>query len=360
MQQISKGQLIVLVINILIPTAHIQVLLTSIKYAQEDAWLATTIGYLVVLVSLIIYWRLVRLYPEQNILQFTPQIVGNLMGKLFSSIFFGYSFLVATYTLQQFTTLMTTIVYRQISGSLFRILLMILVVYISSLGVEVIFRTSDFIFLAVGFVTVIIGLALVPEVNLELLKPVLNQDLTSLLQGAVTPVAFLGQVMMILFFNDLVKNKQKMLRDISLGLTFGFLFVVSFVVIGISIYGAEVASKLWFIPFVITRQVTYGGVLRVEIFLLVVWIGLIFIKLATFFWISRSSLSSLFDLEKEKFLNIPLAVLVVVFATSTWENIVEFQRYIETTYSSVLLIIQLFIPLLLYLIAVLKGKEGHN
>ena len=39
MRQISKTQLSILFINILIPTAHVQVLLTTIQEAKRDAWL---------------------------------------------------------------------------------------------------------------------------------------------------------------------------------------------------------------------------------------------------------------------------------------------------------------------------------
>ncbi|AGB42435.1 spore germination protein, amino acid permease [Halobacteroides halobius DSM 5150] len=362
MPQISKGQLAILLINVLIPTAHIQVLLNSIKYAGHDAWLAVSIGYIIALGIVLLSLKLMKRYPKQNILDFSSQILGSFLGKLIAFILFIYSFLVVVYVLEQFIVLITTMIYGQSSPMMFRVSLMALVVYSISLGVEGFFRTSSIIFSVVALITPLIAVGLLQQINFNLVFPILVQNPASIIRGAIVPSAFLGNAFLILFFNDLVDRSNKVTRVITIGLSVGFLFVASFVVVAISVFGVDLASKLFFIPFMITRLVKAGEMLlRQEIFMLVVWMGLIFVQLTTFFWISCTCLTSLFNLKNKKKYSIPLALLIINFASIGWDGIIELQNYVESTYSMLLIIIQVTIPLLLYIVAVVRGKnEGAD
>ncbi|GAB6099582.1 endospore germination permease [Halanaerocella petrolearia] len=359
MFQISKGQLAVLLINILIPTAHIQVLFIAIRYAKQDAWLATTIGYLVALVITFISLQLIKLYPDQNILEFSSDIMGSFLGKIVALVFFLYSFLVVVYVLEQFQLLMTIMVYQEFPPFFFKLAMISLVVYAVNLGAEVIFRVSDIIFITVILVTVFVGFGLVTEIDFSRVFPLLEEDMTSILQGSLMPIVFLGQVVIILFFGNLTDKSFKLSKTINIGLFVGFQLIIGFVIASISIYGVDLSSRFLFPPYMLTRFIEAGGmILRQEIFLLVIWIGLILIQATAFFWICRASLVSLFNLNHKNHFSIPLAILIIVLSHISFKGIVDFQIYVETTYSLIIASVQLLVPSLLYLVALIKGKGG--
>lgn len=361
MPQISKSQLAILFVNILIPTAHVQVLITTIKYAKQDAWIAVLIAYILAVILSLICLELIKRYPKDNLLSFSEKIVGKPLAKVICIILFLYSFLISAYMVEQFSTLMTTMVYRATPAYVFRIGIILLAVYIVNSGVEVLFRVSDFVFIGVLLVTIVIGGGLLKEFDLNNLLPIFSQDINSIVKASITPTAFFGQIILFLFFHNLVDDLKGITRTIHLGLLIGMLLVIGFVIADLAVFGADLGSLLTFPPFMIIRQISIQNIFdRVEILMLTLWIGLALIEIAAYFWISNQSIARLFNLNQQKIINLPLAVILVAFVTLSWRGIVDFQEYINISYIFTIFIIEFSIPIVLYLISLIRGKRGGS
>ena len=321
------------------------------------------LGYIgAVLISLVCL-ELIKLYPQHSILEFSSKILGTKLGKLVNIVLLWYAILIATYMLEQFDTLLTTMVYRTTPKFVFTIGILFLVLYVVHLGAEVIFRVSDVIFIAVVLVTLIIGIGLVKFLDLNLLLPVFTENVTNLLRATLAPFAFLGQIIIFLFFHHLVDDLSGIAKHIQLSLLLGMLLVIAFVIADLAVFGPELGSLLLFPPYMLIRYISIEAILdRIEILMLTIWIALAFLEVTAYFWISSQIIIDLFNLRSNNKLviNIPLAIILATLVDLQWSGISDFQDYSRGAYSMFLLLVEISIPLLLYLVAVIKGKLGGN
>ncbi|AZO94973.1 endospore germination permease [Halocella sp. SP3-1] len=361
MPQISKSQLALLFINIIIPAAHIQVLSVSVKYSKNSAWIAVLAAYLIIAILSFVTIKLIKLYPQDSILDFSSKIMGKTIGKLFNIILFFYSFLIASFMLEQFTILVTTMVYRMTPAYILRTGIMILAVYLVSLGVEVIFRVSDIIFIIVIVFTIVIGIGLLKEIDFKMLLPIFTVDLKNFIKSTIMPMVFFGQIIIFLFFHNLLEDLSSISKTIQLSLLVGSIFVFLFVLVDLMVFGADLASRMLFPPYMLIRFINIEEVLdRAEVFMLTLWIALSFIETAVYFWISNQAIIKVFNLKYQKLNIIPLAIILLALTTVMWreKGIIGFQQYVQLGYAFSILSVQLFVPVCLYLTALFRTWKG--
>ena len=106
--------------------------------SMNDAWLATIAAMLLILPVILMYCRIVSLYPEMDFFQIINEIFGKVFGKIILALFTVYAFHVGTLTMRSFSEFLQVVSLPETS----QLIILILFVSTKYMG-KVIIAISD-------------------------------------------------------------------------------------------------------------------------------------------------------------------------------------------------------------------------
>lgn len=360
--RISSVQLMLLLFMAEMATVFLFVPGIVAREAGRDGWLSilipvTLYGLLVALVCV----ALGRRYPRQVFTEYLPKILGMIPGKL----------LAAAYTLV-FIHLTTVIVAEGVGFihvaflpetpfSVFTVVLASVAAYGVYLGIEVIARQNGLVF-SVFVISVLFILALVAnETRLINFRPFLEDGLIPILKGSMVPAAWRGEVFLILMLLPYLNRKEEALQT-SLGtIIMSGVFAAAVFAGTIGVFGDLVASCLAYPVHSLISYISLADFLeRIELLLVIIWIAGTIIKLAIFTHTCCIAAATTLGLNNYRHTIIPISIIIVIIATTVYHSHYRIVEFLTKFWPFYAYTIELIIPGLVLLIALLRKKRDDN
>ncbi|MEX1030940.1 MAG: endospore germination permease [Paenibacillaceae bacterium] len=292
------------------------------KELEQHAWISPLAAYVLTIWNLLVAISLARQFPDQNIVEWSRQILGKWIGGLFSICvivilyFWGVSMIWAFMLLIMFTQLAHTPIY-------FTSLLLIGgVVYLLMQGLEGFARFAElvFLFLIAGFIA--INAVQFTNADFNRLLPVGGFPLDNLIKPDVIASLFVFRGIFIVYFLFKYLNDKKRLLPLSIySLSIAFVEILLATVLPIAIYGAQAASK-----FIYPYQESLSSVSiewlpfeKLTFLTPMLWQIVIVYVLGSSLFCATEGLSSLFNIKNKKRLLIIIGVvtwLIVMYQVS--------------------------------------------
>ena len=212
--------------------------------AKKDLWIAFILGILMVMPLSFIYARIHYLFPEKNLFDILEICFGKLIGKILILLYISYvSFVIGDIFLNygQFITEVSFSQTPQIVSILF---LSILCVWGINLGIEVLGRFSK-LFIYVPIISlVIIMLFLIPEMNPNNLRPVLEEGMKPVFEGAFSVFTFpLVQIVVFTMAFSSFNRKKSSYKIYITGLLIGGIYLALLSITNILVLGVANATS---------------------------------------------------------------------------------------------------------------------
>lgn len=325
------------------------------RYAPRDAWMDAV---LFIAGGVIIAWvasRLGMMFPEHTIVQYNDFILGPWLGKLASLIIIGWLFHTGSIVYREVGEFLKFAILPETPLLIILLMISIAPVYAVYNGLEVIGRAADFLFPLITILLTLIFLLLISDYDFTKLLPLFGDGLGNILRGSLTPIAFGGQIIMVLFFFPYVKEKQKI----------GKVMVGTIVAIGIGgiineagytmIFGLE--RTVLNIPFYsMARFVSIGQVIeRMDPLFVVANLLGNFLKISIFTYVIVLGLAQLFRMKNYRPLIIPVVVVQNLLGVYGFKNSPQMFDFLDKVWPFYTLPLEFGLPLLLLAIARLRG-----
>jgi len=355
-ERISSKQLLFLLITLIIATADVFLPAFVAQQAGRDSWISVIIGTISSIIIGNIFISLGLRYPDKTFVEYSCDILGKPLGKLAGAIFLYYMFLITSIITKQLGEIFVVAFNPETPIIIFIALSILLASYAIGKGIEVISRINE-ILLPVGVIVLVgIGVLNLNELNFNYFLPVMYDGILPPLRGAILIQSWMVETVTILQLFPFIKEKKKIRRTVTISIVaLGIALQIG--VLTIALFGS--ATKIFMLPALeFVRYASLGEYFRgLDITIMGVWVGGIFVKMSIFFYVFTTGLAQLLNMKSYKELILPVGVLIVTFSMVFSRNImggIYFSNFIFPLYS---FFVVFLLPVLLLLVSMLRKKN---
>jgi spore germination protein KB len=361
--KISLYQLFVLILLFELGSA---ILVPLAIDAKQDAWLAILLGMAGGLFLFWVNYRLFLYYPELVPPQYMQKLLGKIAGTIIAFCYIIFFMYTAARVLRDFGEMLLTFAYLETPLFIVNALLMLVIIYAVSKGIEVVARTGELFFVSIYFlaITGFILIVFSGLIDMNNLKPILEQGIFPIARVVFTQTLYFpfGEaVVFSMIFPYITKRKSVkkiglfaiMLSGINLTITMA---------INIGVLGVDLASRSQFPLLSTIQSIQVAEFLeRLDVFFMISLVICIFFKVSIYFYAAVASTAVIFKIKEPSMLTYPMGMVVLfmsaTIASSYAEHLKEGLEFV-TRYLHPFFLVG--IPILLLAIAFIKNRKGSS
>lgn len=186
-EQITDKEAICLIIVFLIGSSLI---IGVGGYANNDAWVATIVGIIMAVPMLLVFSRILSLFPGEDLFAILDITLGKVMGKILAVLYVWYAFHVGALVLRNFGEFFNIIAMPETPMLVSLLCLGLLCIIAVKLGIEVLGRTNTYFLPILLFILVAVQLLALSQLHFEYIKPILGNGLITVLHGGFSAFSF--------------------------------------------------------------------------------------------------------------------------------------------------------------------------
>ncbi|MEF3303680.1 GerAB/ArcD/ProY family transporter [Paenibacillus sp. GYB003] len=358
--KVSSYQMALLLYAMPIATGIVILPAITAKHAERNLWISPIVASLVGFLLVFVAYRLGKLYPGKTVMEYSIDIAGRIPGKALGFVFLFFYLHLGGIVVRQYGEF--------IVGNFFLKTPMVVVMGITVFacaiairsGLEVLGRCSQsFIVLLVLLVAAVTAL-LLPNMKPKNLLPILEYGMMPVIRGAVSPMDWFSSFFALAFLFPFLGDKDKGMKW---GMISVFAVMLTMVVTNLAalfLFG-EITADLTYPTMVAVRQVSLAGFIEhIEAIVMSIWILGAFIQICMHFYVIVLGTAQWLGLNAYRPLVYPLGFLLM--ATSVWvaSDLQELSYFLGTSFAFYALAVRLAIPVLLFLIALVRNRRGAS
>ncbi len=356
---LSRKQTISLIILFLIG----DVLIFGVARAgKKNLWLAIILAGIITIPIILIFTDLYKTFPNKNVLEINEIIFGKYLGKLINSLFLVFVLYKGVFVLRSLSEFITTVSFPETPTVIPIILTIILCIWITKEGIEVIGRYSQLYVFILGIFIIISFTLIIPNMNIQNMSPIFYIELNSLIKGTVSAFTFPFGEIVIIFL--VLKSSNTRNFSVSLYLKALFLTTLSIFFISVTqilVLGINSYVYNYFPSYETLSRVIIGEFLRsIEIIVGVSFISAVFVKIAFCLYAAAKSTTSILGFSDYKFVVAPIALMMINFSLIMYTDLMHLFEWNEKYWFYFGLPFQILLPILIFIVAKLRSKKFNN
>ncbi|WRP08692.1 endospore germination permease [Rossellomorea aquimaris] len=333
--------------------------------AKQDAWLSAILGLLIGLFVVYLLGTVGKLYPHLTLVEYNEKILGKWPGIVVSILFIFYPLLSVAAHVREIGDFTTTHIMTNTPVLMVNLIFVVIIVMGARLGIEVIARSGEIFFFFFTILFVVFVIALVPLIDLENVKPILEGGIKPVINGAFTVVAFpFMELLVFLMVLPYVNHQKKIRKSFLIGSLCGGLVLVIIIAFTILILGYDLTQRSFYPTFALAKMIRIGDFLeRIEVILAVMWILTTYYKITFYFYILNLAIAQIVRIKEYKVLLYPMGMIITVLSIVISPNAAYFNDTISKYWPFYDSTFGVFLPLLLLTVAFIRKKHekiGYN
>jgi len=353
---ISERQAITLLIMFIIGSSF---LLGSATQAKQDAWISTIIAILCSIILLLMYSRILSLYPGKDLFDIIQIVMGKFIGNIISILMIWYAFHLGALVLRNLSEFTNVLVLTDTPVVVPMLFFTILLVWSLKLGIEVLGRWSEFFILLVIAIFVFMSLLTIPLIDMNRLKPILGNGLVPILKGTFSSFCFpFGEtVVFTMVFSNIskIKNYKKTFM-IGLLIGGGLIFLATFR--NVLVLGGETLSRVYFATPTVISLIHVGDLFqRLDMMVAIEFLVCVFVKVSICIFAACNGISKVFGFNDYRFIATPVSLLMLSFSFIIFKSTMEMSSWATNIYPYYAFTFEVTIPLLILIMAEIKSRS---
>lgn len=332
-------------------------------HVDQDAWISLLMGFLFALPAILIYARIMSIYPEKNIFEVMQDLFKPVIGKMLIVLMIFFGLFMASNVICIFNNFirMTSLISTPR-----------LIVSVSFLFVSVYLALSSIASFGRGSVTVFYILLIVVIItffmslgkmnNLNNLFPIANHSFKELAGGAWTIFSMpFAETVLFLGLADAIirKKKESSYKTFIYAALFGFIILLYASLRNEILLGASLVENSYFPSYRAARLLGIRNFLeRIEGALTYDYIMAGIARLTICIIFVAKGTTKLFGLKNYKTIIPPLGLLILSFCLIGNDNIIQIVDFLET-YRYYAIPFEIAIPLIVWIGAEIKMRNNR-
>ena len=330
--------------------------------AKQDVWIAFIIALVISMPMLLLYGRILSLYPGMDLFDILIEIFGKSMGKIIGLLYVWYSFHLGALVIRNFSEFIQIISLQKTPQMIVVLFLGMICIWIVKDGIEVMGRWSAFMLPFILVMIIAVLILSVTEADIDNMKRVLYEGWSPVLKSAylLFTFPFAEAVVLTMVFSS-VKNKFKPTRVFLLGAFIGGVILFFIYVRNILVLGVETNSLLFFSAYGAVTLLKIGSFFQgIEIMIAVNFLLNGIVKTAVCLYAASNGAAKIFNFESHRDLTVPIGFLMMALSGILYSNTMEMIDWAAKIYPFYAIPFQILLPLLIWIIAEMKHRRKTN
>jgi spore germination protein KB len=325
---------------------------------KNDAWIAGLTGILFAVPFIVVYSRITSLYHGKELFEILDLSLGKFFAKPLLAIYILYFFHLGALVIRNFGEFINTVTMPETPIIVPMLLLGLLCIKAARHGIEEIGRFCAYLLPVVLLILLIVQLLIIPELNLENIKPVLGEGLMPVLKGGfgVFSFPFAEMVALVGVFSSL-KTKKSAYKVFFTSMFFAGSIIIILTIRNIAVLGGTLG--LYYFPsYVAVSRISVGQFIqRIEVTVAFVFVMGVFAKSSVCLLAASKGVAGLFRLDNYRSVVIQLGILMIIFSYTVYDNIMEMRYWAFKVYPYYAFPMQVIIPLTIWICAEIRKKR---
>nr|WP_242529501.1 endospore germination permease [Priestia flexa] len=356
--KISEKQFIVLLSLYIIGSAILVIPSIIVSIAKQDAWITSILTLIIALGIMPLYIALGRRYPTMLFTEFTEEILGKWIGKLFSIIFLTFPLVAGSLTLYNIGDFIITQVMPETPIVPIYVFVLSVSLFGVRLGLEVLARSGEILFPWVIALFSLLVLFLIKQISFDHFQPLFTTGIRPIFISTVhfLTFPFLDIVVFLMIF-PYVKWTNKKRTPVYIGTLIGGIFLIIIIFLCILVLGVNQTSTRLSPTYLLAKEINVTNfITRIEVIVAIIWFISIFFKLSILLFVLNLGLAQLFNLSSYRFLTLPIGLLFLASSNIFVPSGPFLGTYTLTTSPFYTGTIGFVLPLFLFVIDRIKKK----
>jgi len=361
MKRLTDFQLYCMLILLVMPVAFLKAPKRLIIILYQNAWIAPLLAVVPGILIIFLYACLIKKSKNPFPLMF-EEYLGKPLNKILCFFYIIVFILAASFSLRFFVDFMVTNVLPATPISILIALLLLAGLVSIKTGLTSMARIAEIIVpTGMLFTAIILLLAFNQNTDPENLLPFAYLEYQNLFVGILFASFVFGKMMPVLTFAYFLRKKEQAAR-IAIKALFTYILIISLTVVAvIMLFGVQSSIILTFPTFTAVSIIQIGDfVQNLDIVFIGIWILGIFGTVTIPWFMACYTAQYVFGLRDYRFLAAPSSVIIGVGCILISQNLWELTRLYEQVVPMVYLAFFVFIPFLLFLIALFKPDPEIN
>lgn len=314
-----------------------------------------------VLPMIIIYSRIHNIFPERDLFDIVEICFGKFIGKIVIILYIWFLYFIVSDIFVNYGQFITVETFTETPRIIPIIFLSILCVLGTKTGIEILGRFS-LSFLYPLFLTLVVGVSfLIPKMNLDNLRPVLNEGIKPVIKGGFSVFTFpLVQIVVFTMIFSNFKKSKSSYRVYFLGLMMGSIYLATISITNILVLGVNASTRVYFPSYAALSRINVGGIVqRTEVVIAATTILGGFVKISILLLCICKGISKLFGTEDYRFIIIPVSLLVLNLTNFQYESVMYYFEFNNEIWPYYNFPFQVIIPIIIWIIAEIKKKHHY-
>lgn len=359
--KIDSRQAILLLLTLVSPSAILVLPNPITGVAKQDALLSMAFAIIGGLVIALLIAGLGRRFPQKNIFEYPELILGRVLGKIVTLLYVLWFIHLEIIVYGEFGFFINATILPNTPPIAFHLPVTLLSVYLVRQGLEVLARVNQ-LFTAIALLPVTLVITLgVTNMDLTRLLPFFDRGLSATLHGAVLPVSFLGEIILLAVFIPFLKQPRQASRIAVWGILANGFLVALGIVYSIASIGVEQTTFHFYPFYTAIRIISVGDFLeRLESIVAIVWIMGGQLKVSLIRYASTLGSAQCLGLKDYRPLALPIGVLVLAGWSLISGSSVDLMEFGANTWPFYASIFEIGIPALLLIVELIRGLAGEK
>jgi spore germination protein KB len=356
--KITPMQMLLLLFPTIVATAVLLVPSVTERHAGRDMWLspiwAMLAGFAVVLTA----WALHRRFPDETLIEIGERVLGKAPGRIVGIIYVFFYWHAGGMLVRQYGEFVSGVFLMETPTPVIMGGMLVVCAYAVRGGVEVLGRCAQIIIPAVLGMYALLVLLQLPSLEPGRLLPMFEFGILPSLKGSIVPQAWYTEFIAVSFLYPSLTDRSKGLRWAVFAVLLVAFFLTLTNLVALMLFG-EMAGRLVYPVMSAARYIVVADFLEhLEAFVMAIWVFGTFVKIALFYHLLVQCTARTAGLSDWRPIAMPVGLLILLSGIWSVPNLQEMIDVLDSSSVFELVSVQLAIPVLLLLVALIRGKKA--
>ena len=327
--------------------------------SKQDVWMSVLIAMAYSIPIVLIYGRLMKLYPEQGLYEIIEAAAGKVLGTILIVLYTWYAFHLGSLVLRNFSEFIEVNMLRDTSSIPIMILIMFTAAYLTKSNFLTMGRFSVFTLVALIIVVIITVFSSINQMESYYILPVLTTSTGTLMEEGFNIFTFpLAETVLFLTTASAVRKEDSPYKIYLWSIFIAGIILICVVLRNILILGPAMVSATYFPSFVAARIINIGDFFaRIEGFISMNFIMSGVLKISVCLFAATTGIAKLAGISNFKRLLLPVSILMMALCEIVYTNMMEMFAWLKI-YRFYAIPFQIILPILIWILAELKAKKS--
>lgn len=326
----------------------------------QDTWIAMIISCMFSIPFILIYSRILHLFPNKDFYDIIEILVGKVGSKIFIILMTWYTIHLGGLVMCNFHEFIALVDLPNTPHFVVILPVLVLTIYLAKSSMST-FGNWSIINLAVISIVVLITIVFsIKDADFNNLLPVFNHGIGKMSLSSIKIFAFpLGETVLFLGIFGNAKSNTSPYKVYVIGILLASLILLLIILRNIITLGTNMISAEYFPSYSTSRIISIGKFLsRIEGTISLNFLLAGITKITVCILAASNGLVKLFGIKDPKKLIVPSCVLMLAVCFTSFTNIMEMFTFASDYYYIYAILFQMIIPIVIWIIAEFKTHMG--